>query len=377
MESSRSRQLQDSESGKIWSSECTDSRVIIRAGKSGSERESEKILADKSAALAYAEKEEWARLKKGFVLNTPTAEPGQPRMHRYLGRGYTGAMVVEGLGDGQLMFNQYDETLESDTLVFLNEDARLNGVVPLPEKNTLLWIARYCPNQQSLLLLVDHQIFSYSLRTQEFKKLTDRNKSPASFLSLRGDLAAWYEEPEIVVHDLSAGQPILRMNVTAEKYKLHSLQMKADLSPNGTTLACCSSSGEIILFDVGSGQQAGSLKGNFQMVKRLSFSPDGNYLLIQEEYGTWGLHCFDVQQMKERTDWPKLSDMANGDFAFHASGLMAVSRNKWIEIFDLATMGSALKFRADHIVKSCAIRFVDRYLAVRTDYGCASLYSVA
>ncbi|MBX9687135.1 MAG: WD40 repeat domain-containing protein [Candidatus Obscuribacterales bacterium] len=376
MESARSRKLLDPESKNTWSSECIENRVLIRAGKSGAEKESEKSFADNSAALSYAEKEEWARLKKGFVLDSAGAAPGEPRMHRYLGRGATGAMVAESLGDGNYIFNQFDESVERDKIFILGEDACIKTVLPLPERNSLLWAARYCTEQQILLLLVDHQIFSYSIPNQSFEKLCERNKIPASFLSLRGTLAAWYAEPEIVLQDLNTARTVQRINITPEKYSNHSLQLKAELSPDGQTLACCSRTKEISLFDVESGKQITMINGKFEKAKKLAFSADGRYLLVLEEYGSWGLHCFDLLERNERKDWIELNGLNNADIAVDESGRLAVSKNQWIEIYDLATTASVTTFRADHVVKSCAISFRGNSLSVKADSGCASIYSL-
>lgn len=376
MESLRSRKLLDAESGQGWSSECVAERVIISVEKNGLEKKSEKVLSDASSALLFAEKEEWTKLKKGLVLNSSNVARGEPRMHRFLGQGFTGAMVIIGLDNGQLMCNQYDQPTEKDSLVFLSEDASISQVISLPEKHNLLWSAKFCRNQNRILLLVDHQILSLSLQTLEFEKLTNRNQNPASFLSLSGDLAAWYEEPDLVVHDLSLGKPVMRVNACAEKYGGHTLQMKAELSPDGATLACCMRSGEINIFDVRSGKQTHSLRNDFQMVKKLQFSQDSRYLLIHEQYGAWAVYCFDLQQGKSREGWPKLANIQYGDIAINNSGQLAIARHQQIEILDLSTMESVLRFRADHVSKSCAIGFVDQFIGIRTDSGCASLYAL-
>ena len=159
-----------------------------------------------------------------------------------------------------------------------------------------------------------------------------------------------------------------------EKYANHTFQMKAELSPDSLTLAYCCKSGEINLVDVQTGEHRALIQGDFQMVKKMAFSPDGRYLIVQEAYGAWGIYCFDLQMAEPRAEFPHMKDLASGDFAVDGLGNLAVSRREWIEIFDLADMKLLLRFRADHVVKSCTLRFIGTQLCVRTDAACLSLY---
>ncbi|WP_249291440.1 hypothetical protein [Campylobacter curvus] len=44
-------------------------------------------------------------------------------------------------------------------------------------------------------------------------------------------------------------------------------------------------------------------------------------------------------------------------------------------LVDLANQ-NVREFEIEHIVKSCEAKFIDENLAVRTDYGCFSLYNI-
>jgi hypothetical protein len=94
---SRVRQLHDPATGRAWSTQCDGDTVEIVSGSPGRARRAAKAMADREAAVAYARKQEWARLKQGFVLAGPAAAAGEPLMHRHLGGGFTGAMVAEDL----------------------------------------------------------------------------------------------------------------------------------------------------------------------------------------------------------------------------------------------------------------------------------------
>src|SRR3954453_3207828 len=56
--------------------------------------------------------------QEGLLLSNPDAAPGEPIMHRSLGRNYanTGAMVVEAV-NGQFLCNQYDRDSQGDNLL--------------------------------------------------------------------------------------------------------------------------------------------------------------------------------------------------------------------------------------------------------------------
>ncbi len=371
----RFRNLHDPQSEKVWNSECLENRVIMRSGKMSAQKLSEKILDNADAALVYAEKEEWTRLKKGYELSMPGAEPGEPLMHLYLGASHSGSMLMEVLENGQLLVNRYNQNSQHDELIFLTDEGKVAEVLPLPETNSLVWNAKFS-RPSSLLLLVDHQVFSYSMQDKQFRKLGKRNSNPASFLCCSGDVLAWYEEPEIVFVDRVTGEISRKQTVKPEKFGGHTLQLKAELSPDSKTLALCCKSGEIMLIDVASGEIRCSLKADFQMVRKLVFSPDGNYLFFQEAYGDWGLYCIDLQQGELSKDFPHIRDTAGGDFAVNTCGKLAVSSSKWIDVIELLSMEKVLRFRVDHAVKSCAMKFYSGQLCVRTDYGCLSLYSV-
>lgn len=74
--------------------------------------------------------------------------------------------------------------------------------------------------------------------------------------------------------------------------------------------------------------------------------------------------------MEPRQDWPALESTS---FALN-QGRLAVAGRQKIQLFDFASMQELLSFCPEHMVKSYALRFVGKQLAVVTDYGCVSLY---
>jgi hypothetical protein len=379
----RTRVLQDP-AGKTWATRCDGPTVTVRAGVPGKEKESEKSHADAGAAIAHAQKEEWSRLKKGFVLATPEARAGEPRMHRYLGKGYTGAMPIADF-NGRLLCSRnlasdvHPQAAGRDQLVVIDAQAQETDAFEAPE-NTMIWNAQPAPALDRLLMRADHGVRAWSPATRSFETVAADNRSPASFLSVAGTRAAWFAQPELVVRDLSlpaGGNDLLRHEAQPQLHGGHTPQMEGALSPQGV-LAFCVQAGEVQFLDVAGGTARPSWKGDFEMIVKLCFTPDGRWLLAKEQYGRWGLHCFDMETAAPRADWPALGDLANSDFALDPSGeRLAVAHRGHIEVFEFATMKSLLRFAVDHVIKRCTIAWIGNdAIGVRTDYGCASLYAV-
>ncbi len=369
----RARKLTDPATGKTWSTRCDDANVLVRAGLPGKEKDSVKPQASAEDALDWAEKEEWTRLKKGFVLDDPGAPPGAPRMHRFRGRGYTGALPIEDVG-GQLLCNWYDPERPGDKLFLLDEHGVSSSLPELPG-NGMAWRACHVPSLDKLLVKADHQVVAWTAGAAAFEVLCVPNRHSVSCLHVAGSRAVWYAEPDLVVTELATGGTLLRLPLAYEMYGNHSPQMEAAISPDGATVACCSQAGEIDLIDVATGKILGTLSGDFLLVVKMSYTPDGRFLIVSEQYGHCRTLCFDIDKMALRSKW---IETGYSTFALSADGArIAIAQRRHIEVFDFATLKRLLRFRVDHMVKRCSIAWVGRYLGVQTDYGCASLYALA
>jgi len=370
----RTRQLIDPQTQKIWSTQCEGAIVFVGSGAEGKVKITEKPQADKNAAIAWAEKEEWARLKKGFILNNPSAKAGEPRMHFYRGRGYTGALPVFDV-EGKMFCSIYDETASRDKVFLLSESAEVTRLPELPQ-NRLIWKGFYQMALKKLLLLADHQILSLDLDENHFVAMTEPNQQPVSCLHISEDRAVWYEEPDLLVTDLTNNQTLLRLPMQYETYSGHSPQMAAVLSPDGNTLACCVHSGEILLIDISTGKIFDKLTGKFAMIAEMAFTADSRYLIASEQYGEWKLLCFDINTLFLRTDWLNIKNLGTTEFAISATGShIAIAQRSSIDIYDLTHFKKELSFKVEHTAKKCTMAWVDEWLGVQTDYGCASLYA--
>jgi hypothetical protein len=367
----RVRRLLDPATGKTWSTRCDGELVIISNGLPGKEKHADKPKADAETARNWAEQEEWARLKKGMVLVTPDAAPGEPRMHRYLGGGYTGSLALADIG-GRMLCSRSGER---EHLIFVGADAVLSEPLYLPPER-LAWDIIDAPALGKVLVQADDQVIAWTEGAQVFESLSKAKGSGGGFVGVAGTRIAWYDAPEVVVKDLATGHELFRRKLEAQIYK-GSVQLAGALSPDGATVACCVQEKEILVFDVASGEST-SWQGSFEQIEEIAFSPDGRWLFAKGRYAGWALHCFDMSTRAPRTDWPALGDLSNGEFAIDPSSTrLAILHRGHVEIFDLATMKVLLRFQVEHVVRRANIVWMGSdAVAVRTDYACASIYAV-
>jgi len=278
-----------------------------------------------------------------------------------------------------LLSNRFDEGTQRDELIILGSTEQQLQHVRIPDGfGSLIWKACPVPALNQILLLIDHQVVIFSLDTLSFSLASKDTKPGKNFLSVAGTHAAWYEEEHVVVRELSNGAKLLRHPLQPQLYAGHTPQLTGAMSPDGTLLACCTQAGEVQFFDLAGGKPRLPWRGNFQMIEKLSFTPDGRWLLALEQYGSWALHCFDLASNAPLADWSALGDMSRADFAIDPNGkFVAIARRGMLEVIALASLKNVQRFPIDHMVKSCAIAWTGaNTIGVRTDYGCLSLYYV-
>ncbi|GLS43376.1 WD40 repeat domain-containing protein [Methylobacterium brachythecii] len=365
----RGRTLRAPETGKTWASHCDGAAVRITQA-TGKPRQ--KDFPDPAAASAWAEKEEWSRLKKGMVLVAPDAAPGQPLLHRFVGGAYTGAMALCDFG-GRLLCNRHEDSGEQ--LLAVDSEGAIDVLLE-QFRDRLIWSAAEVPELGRILMRADHQVLALVPATGAMAELSP-NLMP-SFMSVAGTRVAWFDGTAVVVEDLATGQRLMRQPATPQLYLGHTTQMEGALSPDGRTLAFCAEAGEVRLFDVGTGAERPPWRGGFAMVRQLRFALGGQRLLMLEQYGRNTLHAFDLQSGAEPAGWPDLGELARADLAVDASGQqVVVTKGNRGTLYDAATMAPRLEFRIEHVVRRCVAAWIgpDR-LSIRTDYGCASLYAI-
>ena len=137
----------------------------------------------------------------------------------------------------------------------------------------------------------------------------------------------------------------------------------AAISDDGTRLALCCKQNEIQILSVldGScGKILSEIKGDSGILDKICFLPDGSRL---------------------RPAWLQGECAQASDFCLSEDGsrLAIISYGK-AHIVDLKSTNLTLSFELEHVVKRCEAKFENsngsKNLAVRTDYGCFSLYRV-
>lgn len=369
-------ELLDPATGQVWQAKLSGSTLSTTTTTQGKSRETKKAFA--SAAVAQQEffKKEWGLLKKGYLLRQAAATPGQPALHAFIGGGYSGCLTVEPAGDHLAVYQcgSLDLPDPHDFLLLMDRQGTIHERIRLPK--VLPWHACYDAVSRSLLLDLDHFIYLYDLTTRTFRALTTKINQPASFAGLarNGSRAAYGSHPHVEVCDLKTGKVILARDVSSELIGGHSPQLCGALDESGKRLALCTRSGEIDLIDVATGSVVGQIQGDFEMIVQLDFA--GDWLLAREQYGKWALLCFDVTTQKPI----KPLSIGSGTlrhFCLNADATrIAVLMGPQVTVFDLSTGQQLCQFPVEHCIKSCQAAFWGDQLAIRTDYGCCSLYAV-
>ena len=367
MSSRRIRTLVDLETDATWTSEVTGSEVLVRTTGKRS-RESTKSFPDTEAAVRWAVGEEWKQLKKGLILVAPEVGPGEPQLHRFMGREYTGALAAAEV-DGQFLTNVYEGS--ADALVRVAADGAVASSVSLPG---LLWQVR--PLADSVVVRVDHGI--WTVTGDDVLPFSTIGAAVAAVLATAGDRVVVYQEPDLVVFD--AGAEALRVPATPQTYGGHTPVLAAALSGEGDRLVYSTTPGELVQVSVPAGVELARLdpgpgEPEFQIAKQLSYA--GEVVLVVEMYGRNTVHAFDADTLTRR-DWAELGDLRSFSLAVSPDATrVAVAAGSWLLILDAKTGSELATIPLEHVVKGSSVAWdSDHRLTVRTDYGCLSVYRV-
>ncbi|UOQ53406.1 WD40 repeat domain-containing protein [Hymenobacter cellulosivorans] len=354
-----------------------DTRVVMETGKPGRSRRTEKQFATAPEAAAYAERQEWTRLKQGFVGHNPAAAPGQPLLHSYIGGGYTGSLALADTPAGRFVYQHgwfRAPADQQDFLVHLDDAGQQQATIPLPV--ILAWDMHYQPAWHALVLNLDHSIVTYDLARKQFEPLSARGRSPSSFVATAAGRTAYAANQELVVLEADR-RPLFRLPFTTQLDR-GSVLFAAALAHSGELLALHTEPGKIQVRSATDGALRHTFTGDFGRVRQLAFAANDQLLLLLEAHSK-ALRCFDLQGGREvesplhgGEEWPSiLACCLNADQSY-----LALLRGTWVELYDATTWQCRQRFRLAHCVKSAKLRFMRGGLGVRTDYGCFSLYRV-
>ncbi len=367
--------LFDTQSDRSAIITLSDKKVITESINKGKSRIAEKEFASEEEASKQYEKKRWELLKKGYVERNNTKEPGTPVLHCLAGLGYTGALSFEDTPDGIYIykhgwFNTAKD--QKDFLLLIDREGNQKETIDLPK--ILAWDIRYCKDDNSLLMDIDHYIYKYSLADKKFTAYTSTLNRSVSFISVSDNNIAYGSHPKLFIKNKSA---TLEKDFDVEVIK-GSIPFCAGLSKNGKILAFHNKEGEIQLIDTHAYQLVKTIQGEFRMIDELQFVDNDKTLVVREQYGKWCLHYFDVEEGIElfypELIVPEFSPVIFS-FCFNAdeSLLVQLHRTK-AYVFDYKNKKLIYSFTLEHCVKKAEAKFVGDMLGVRTDYGCFSLY---
>ena len=119
---------------------------------------------------------------------------------------------------------------------------------------------------------------------------------------------------------------------------------------------------------------ASELRAEFGVLDKICFL-DEKTLLVRQ-YLENKLFCLDIKSAKvTKQPWIKDEYLRVSEFCAQAGKLVVIDQSRGYAI-NLKSGNAMAEFTLDHVVKSCEAKFIDGKLAVRTDYGCFSLYEI-
>ena len=121
---------------------------------------------------------------------------------------------------------------------------------------------------------------------------------------------------------------------------------------------------------------ASELRAEFGVLDKICFL-DEKTLLVRQ-YLENKLFCVDIKSAKiSKQPWIKDEYLIASEFCIDAvAGKLVVIDQSRAYATNLKSGDVMAEFTLDHVVKSCEAKFIDGKLAVRTDYGCFSLYEI-
>ena len=358
-----------------------DKILISESIKNGKTRQTQKEFANADEAQKACVKKEWESLKKGYVLQNADAKAGEANLHIYIGGGYTGALAFAG-AEGDLFVYKCGGYKEGgaldDFLIRLDASGAVKQQIVLPKP--LAWRAERAG--EILLLDLDHFIFKFDPATGEFSDLSQglsfkNSKEFTSFVCAAKDTAAFAMFGQIFT--LRSGE-ISPLAEYKSEMKSYTPILCAALDADGTRLALHCKQNEIKILSTLNGEVLSEIRGDFGIFDKICFLADGS-ILGKERYAG-KLVCLDAASGERLEPAWLQGECAEADelcVSADGSRLALINYDK-AHIIDLKSGNLRLSFELSHVVKRCEVKFEringEEFLAVRTDYGCFSLYRV-
>ena len=355
--------------------------LLSESIKNGKTRQTQKEFASIDQAQKACVKKEWESLKKGYVLQDADARPGETSLHVYIGGGYTGALAFAG-AEGELFVYKCSGYKEGgaldDFLIRLDASGAVKQQTLLPKP--LAWQAERAG--EILLLDLDHFIFKFDPSSGEFSDLSQglsfkNSKEFTSFVCAAKDTAAFAMLGQIFT---LCGGEISPLAEYRSEMKSYAPILCAALDADGTRLALCCKQNEIKILSTLNGEVLNEIGGDFGIFDKICFLADSSVLGKERYAGK--LVCLDAASGEWLNPAWLRGECAEADeLCVSTDGLrLALISYDKARIIDLKSGNLQLSFELSHVVKRCEAKFEringEEFLAVRTGYGCFSLYRV-
>lgn len=349
--------------------------------KNGKTRQTQKEFASTDEAQKACVKKEWESLKKGYVLQNAGAKAGEASLHVYIGGGYTGALAFAG-AKGELFVYKCGGYKEGgaldDFLIRLDASGAVKQQIVLPKP--LAWQAERAG--EVLLLDLDHFIFKFDPASGEFSDLSQwlsfkNSKEFTSFVCAAKDTAAFAMLGQIFT--LRGGE-ILSLSEYKSEMKSYTPILCAAINDDGTRLALHCKQNEIKILSTLNGEILNEIRGDFGIFDKVCFLANSSVLGKERYAGK--LVCLNAASGERLNPAWLRGECAEADeLCVSADGLrLALISYDKARIIDLKSGNLQLSFELSHVVKRCEAKFEringEEFLAVRTDYGCFSLYKI-
>ncbi|WP_462111778.1 hypothetical protein [Campylobacter concisus] len=371
------RELVNFDSGERLELGVEDKALVSVSLKGGKTKQSKKEFASEQEAKKACVKKEWESLKKGFILQDSEAKAGKASLHVYIGGGYTGALSFASLRDEIYVYksgDQKDGGMPSDILVRLDKNGLVKEQIVLPKP--LAWDAQ-CIGE-NLLLDLEHEIYIFEPKESKFRQISaeqnlKRNNEIASFICASNNVAVFGMFGQIFTF---FNGKISKLGEYKCSEKSHVPILCAALSAGASMLALCTKENELQILNVKNGEILSEVRAEFDALDKICFL-DEKTLLVRQ-YLENKLFCLDIKSAKvTKQPWIKDEYLRVSEFCLDSTaGKLVVIDQSRAYAINLQSGDVMAEFTLDHVIKSCEAKFIDGKLAVRTDYGCFSLYEI-
>ena len=369
------RELVNFDSGERLELGVEDKALVSVSLKGAKTKQSKKEFASETEAKKARVKKEWESLKKGFILQDSEAKTGKACLHVYIGGGYTGALSFASLRDEIYVYKsggQKDGGKPSDILVKLDRSGAIKEQIALPKP--LAWDAQRIG--ENLLLDLDHEICIFEPKGAKFRQIlaeqnVKKNSEIASFICASNGVAIFGMFGQIFA--FRDGE-ISKIGEYKCSTKSHVPILCAALSADASMLALCTKENELQILNAKNGEILSEVIAEFGALNKICFL-DEKTLLVRK-YLENKLFCMDIKSAKvTKQPWIKDEYLRASEFCVEAGKLVVIDQSKGY-VTDLKSGNAMAEFTLDHVVKNCEAKFIEGKLAVRTDYGCFSLYEI-